>query len=147
MVGVMTLHSFAEGLGIGASFCGPDGTRLGTLISATLAVHNVPEGLAVALVLIPRGVSPLRTTLACVATSLPQPIVAAPAFLFLDACSAWRAAGLGFAGGAMVWVAAFELLPDAARALPAHWVTAAVAAAFAGMQAVSAALDAGTRPL
>ena len=85
MVGVMTLHSFAEGLGIGASFCGADGTRLGALISATLAVHNVPEGLAVALVLIPRGVSPLRTVLACVATSLPQPLVAVPSFIFVEA--------------------------------------------------------------
>ena len=145
MVGVMTLHSFAEGLGIGASFCGADGTRLGALISATLAVHNVPEGLAVALVLIPRGVSPLRTVLACVATSLPQPLVAAPAFVFLDACSAFRAAGLGFAAGAMVWVAAFELLPDALRILPRPAAAAAVAAAFAAMQCVGVWLDAETR--
>lgn len=146
MVGVMTLHSFAEGLGIGASFCGPDGTRLGVLISATLAVHNVPEGLAVALVLIPRGVSPLRTTLACVATSLPQPLVAAPAFLFLESCSSFRAAGLGFAAGAMVWVAAFELIPDAITELPRRAVAGVSAAAFAGMQLVGVWLDAETRP-
>jgi zinc transporter ZupT len=141
MVGVMTLDSFAEGLGIGASFCGTDGTRLGALISATLAVHNVPEGLAVALVLVPRGVSPLRTVLACVATSLPQPLVAAPSFIFLDACSSWRAPGLGFAAGAMIWVAAFELLPDAARELPRLATAAVVSIAFAGMLAASTLLD------
>src|SRR5690606_8657701 len=44
IVGVMTVHSFAEGIGVGVSW--GDGNAFGSLISAAIAIHNIPEGLA-----------------------------------------------------------------------------------------------------
>ncbi len=110
MLGVMTAHSFAEGIGVGVSFGGRQG--LGDIISTAIAIHNVPEGIAICLVLIPRGYSKLKASLWSIFSSLPQPIMAVPAFLFVLAFKPFLPIGLGLAAGAMFYLVVFELLPE-----------------------------------
>lgn len=111
IVGVMTAHSFSEGVGVGVSFGG--GQALGLFITVAIAVHNIPEGLAISLVLVPRGASWYRAGLWSVFSSLPQPIMAVPAFLFVSTFEPVLPYGLGFAAGAMIWMVFSELMPDA----------------------------------
>lgn len=108
---VMTVHSFAEGVAVGVSFGG--GATLGAVITVAIAIHNVPEGVAISAVLRPRGVSVARCAGWSVFSSLPQPLMAVPAFLFVDTFRAALPYGLGFAAGAMVFMVLVELLPEA----------------------------------
>lgn len=111
IVGIMTVHSFTEGVSVGVSFSG--GIDLGLYITTAIAVHNIPEGLAISLVLIPRGTSPLKAAWWSIFSSLPQPLMAVPAFLFVEIFRTYLPMGLGFAAGAMIWMVFAELIPDA----------------------------------
>lgn len=135
IVGVMTLHSFAEGVGVGVSYGG--GQSLGVLITTAIAIHNIPEGLAISLVLVPRGTSPWKAAWWSVFSSLPQPLMAVPAYLFVTAFRPILPAGLGFAAGAMVWMVFAELIPDALQEeAEADRIAIAVALAFTAMVAL-----------
>jgi zinc transporter ZupT len=138
IVGVMTVHSFAEGVAVGVSFGGGD--ALGLFIAAAIAVHNIPEGLAISLVLVPRGASVAAAAGWSVASSLPQPLMAVPAFAFVEVFDPVLPYGLGFAAGAMGWMVVAELLPEARRHTSPGRVTAAVALAFLAMLALQALL-------
>jgi zinc transporter ZupT len=111
IVGVMTLHSFTEGIGVGVAFGGEE--ALGLLIAIAIAVHNIPEGLAISLVLVSRGASVRSAAGWSVFSSLPQPLMAVPAFLFVEEFTAFLPLGLGFAAGAMMWLVLADLLPEA----------------------------------
>ena len=138
IVGVMTLHSFAEGIGLGVAYGG--GETLGAFITAALAIHNIPEGLAIALVLVPRGTTPVKAGLWAIFSSLPQPLMAVPAFILVTLFRPFLPFGLGLAAGAMLWMVFSELLPDALQDLPSQAVGVVVTIAFTAMVALQTLL-------
>ena len=133
IVGVMTVHSFTEGIGIGVSFGGSE--ALGLFISLALTVHNIPEGLAISLVLVPRGVGWVRAAWWSVFSSLPQPLMAVPAFLFVGVFRELLPYGLGFAAGAMIWMVFSELVPDALEEASNNLVAVVITASILAMVA------------
>jgi zinc transporter ZupT len=110
IVAVMTAHSAAEGVGVGVSYGG--GESLGIFVTLLIALHNIPEGLAISVVLVPRGAHVRSAAFWSVFSSLPQPLIAPFAFLFVEQFKTVLPAGLGFAAGAMVWMVWSELLPE-----------------------------------
>jgi zinc transporter ZupT len=135
MVGIMTAHSLGEGSGVGVSFGGERGWTQGTLVTLAIGAHNVPEGMAVATVLAARGVSPWKCAGWAVVTSLPQPLLAVPAFVFVETFAALLPLGMGFAAGCMIWITVAELLPDALEAADASAVATTATIAAAALEA------------
>lgn len=141
VVGIMTLHSFGEGAGVGVSFAGSKGLSQGILVTLAIAVHNIPEGLAVSMVLASRGVSPQNAMIWSILTSLPQPIVAVPSYICADAFHKFLPFATGFAAGCMIWIVVAEVLPDGFKeASPSH-VASAATLSVAFMEALSAVFE------
>jgi zinc transporter ZupT len=133
IIAVMTVHSFAEGVGVGVSFGGSG--ELAAFITAAIAVHNIPEGLAISLVLVPRGTPVWQAALWSIFTSLPQPIMAPPSYLLVEAFKPFLPVGFGIAAGAMIWMVFAELIPDANRNAASSTVGSVVTISFAAMLA------------
>ncbi len=131
IIGVMTVHSFSEGIGVGVSFGGEAG--LGEVISLAIAIHNIPEGLAISVVMVPKGVSVWRAMLWSIVTSLPQPLMAVPAYLFVTTFEEVLPAGLGFAAGAMIWMVFAEIIPDSLKDASKREVAVTVTIAIIAM--------------
>ena len=109
VIGVMTVHSFTEGAALGVSFAGEG--SLGIVIAIAIAIYNIPEGVAISLVLIPYGASIRSAVGWSIFSSLPQPLTAVPAYLAVSTFEPLLPVGLGFAGGAMTWMVITQLLP------------------------------------
>jgi len=112
----MCFHSIPEGVAVGVGYASEEHlTRaegLGSYIAAAISIHNMPEGLAVALPMRAAGASIGRCFFFAFLTSLPQPIAAIPASLLVWLFEPLMLPFLGFAAGAMMFLVIVELIPD-----------------------------------
>ncbi|WP_049997882.1 ZIP family metal transporter [Halococcus sediminicola] len=124
ILGVLTVHSFPEGVAVGVSFAELDlagGLQilgfsiplLAVFMTLAISIHNVPEGVAIAIPLQSMGVSKLRMVWWAVFSSLPQPVGAVVAFYFVRIAREFMAVGFGFAAGAMIYLVLTEFIPEA----------------------------------
>jgi zinc transporter ZupT len=69
-------------------------------------------------VLVPRGATVRSAASWSIFSSLPQPLIAPLAYLFVEQFKPFLPVGLGFAAGAMIWMVFSELLPEALHDAP-----------------------------
>ena len=124
IVGVLTVHSFPEGVALGVAFAdlGLEGDlvvaglaipALAVFITVAISIQNIPEGLAVAIPLHTYGVRPWKIFGWAVFSSIPQPIGAGVAYLFVTVAREFLPFGFGFAAGAMIYLVLHDIFPEA----------------------------------
>jgi len=129
ILGILTVHSFPEGVAVGVSFAelglgGADAGEtlavagvavplLAVFMTVAISIHNIPEGTAIAIPLRSLGVSEPKMVWWAVFSSLPQPIGAVIAYYFVTLAREFLPFGFGFAAGAMIYLVATEFVPEA----------------------------------
>ena len=124
ILGILTVHSFPEGVAIGVSFADLNlagGTALlgfvvpllAIFMTIAISIHNIPEGVAISIPLQSMGVGNWRMVWWAIFSSLPQPIGAVLAFYFVRIAREFLPFGFGFAAGAMIYLVLSEFIPEA----------------------------------
>lgn len=124
ILGVLTIHSFPEGVAIGVSFAemglesgipfmGLAIPAVAITMTIAISIHNIPEGIAISIPFKASGVSNWKTMGAAILSSAPQPIGAVIAFVFVRQAQAFLPVGYGFAAGAMIYLVLTEFVEEA----------------------------------
>lgn len=124
ILGVLTVHSFPEGvaigvafaelgLGSGVNFLGFVVPPLAIMMTIAISIHNIPEGIAISIPFKAMGMNRWRMLGATLFSSIPQPIGAVIAFLFVREAQSFMPVGFGFAAGAMIYLVMTEFIDEA----------------------------------
>ena len=145
LVSAITLHNIPEGLAVGVAFgaaaAGISGATIGGAVALALGIglQNFPEGTAVAMPLRREGLSRSRSFFYGQLSAVVEPVagvIGAAAVIFAKPILPYA---LAFAAGAMIFVVAEELVPEAKRGSP-DIAALALMVGFAVMMTLDVAL-------
>lgn len=104
-----------------------------TALSLAVAIQNLPEGLVVAAALVAVGYSRATAVFVALATGFVEPIGGLLGAGALAVSAAALPFALAFAGGAMVWVVSHEIIPESHRGGHERFATGGLLGGFAAM--------------
>ncbi|MBL8727797.1 MAG: ZIP family metal transporter [Planctomycetes bacterium] len=84
-------------------------------VTLGIAVQNVPEGLIVAVAFLAAGYSKTQALLVTLATGLVEPVGALVGYGFVQVVTSAMPSALAFAAGAMLYVVSHEIIPESHR--------------------------------
>ena len=116
MAFAIALHNLPEGMVIGASYAGDEGSIIGGagfLVAIVIGLHNIPEGMSVSVPLIAGGMGKKKAVLITALSGAPTILGAMLGYSLGLISPIWLSLSLSFAGGAMLYVVFCELLPEA----------------------------------
>ncbi len=146
LVLAITLHNIPEGLAVGVGFGAvaagiPSASLSGAVALAIgIGLQNFPEGAAVSIPLRRDGLSRWKSFLYGQASGVVEPIAGLLGAVLVLAMRPILPYALAFAAGAMIYVVAEEVLPEASRGSNGHLATMGTMAGFALMMLLDVAL-------
>ena len=94
--------------------------RMGIALAILITLHNIPEGMAVAVPLNMGGLDRFRSLSIALLAGLPMGTGALLGALIGNISVSFLTLSLGFAGGAMLYIVCDELIPDVFNLISAH---------------------------
>ena len=135
----IALHNLPEGLAIGVGYTGNDGLR-GNALATGIAIQDVPEGLVVAVALLAAGYRRSLAVALGMASGLVEPLGAVLGAAVIGWSASLLPWGLGFAGGAMLFVISHEIIPESHRKGHEAFATSGLMVGFVLMTLLDTAL-------
>ena len=146
LVLAVTLHNIPEGMAVGVTFAGVLAGNSGITmagafaLSIGIAIQNFPEGTIISMPLRSEGMSKSKAFLMGTLSGIVEPISAFITILLTGIIVPALPYLLSFAAGAMIYVVAEELIPEAQSGKHSNIGAIGVAAGFVVMMVLDVAL-------
>ena len=124
-------HNVPVGMAVGASVAVQGICLASVLAAVTIGLHNLPEGMSIAVPLLHDGSKTWSAIGVAALSGLPTVLGALLGYFVGSQAPAALAAALALAGGAMLYVVFFELLPEASLQWKSRWSILATVVGFA----------------
>ena len=131
LAAAVALHNVPVGMAVGATVAVQGICLASVLAAVTIGLHNLPEGMSIAVPLLHDGSKTLGAIAVAALSGLPTVLGALVGYLVGNQAPTALAVALGLAGGAMLYVVFFELLPEAALQWKSRWPILATVVGFA----------------
>lgn len=142
----VTLHNIPEGMAVGVAFAGLFSQSAGITFTEAfalalgIAIQNIPEGAIISMPLHSSGKSKLKAFFGGTLSGIVEPIGALITIMLTKIVVPILPYLLAFAAGAMIYVVASELIPEAQSDQKSNLVTIGVAIGFVIMMLLDVAL-------
>ena len=119
----IALHDLPEGIAIAVGYAAQE--HLGWLIALAIGLHNIPEGMAAAAPLRMGGIRPFIIIIVIGLVSLFTPLGTIIGLYIVSVSYENISFLLAFAGGAMIYIVLFKLIPEALQRHPNYAILGA----------------------